>query len=770
VPQFDFGIKIGAENDTKSGITGALTGFRSFVSSIAKPISIPIRIGKSSLSAARSSLAFLRDFNLGVGGLARGAVFAAGKLDELLDAGLKFKPQLQSFESLTGKSGKSAIDMAKSLVAASNGTLTLASAIQIANRGLASGLGFDQIGTVLDFVSKKAVTTGKNAGQAVDTVVTGLARGSTLFLDDFGILVDGLEGVKRTFDSINGNGAFDSLGPAAQKAETVRQALVEMRQQIGNIGVTGKETFFVFEGIKNSLRSSVTRMLSMIANSEALRNVLVTVQGIVRGITQHFEGGGGFTELLLGKKGGKGGGLLGLGGAVMIDLGKLIGQGFMGVVLKSFTTIFQGLPGALRFIKDDLIPAIKSIMIDVGKEFGNEIRAAFAPVTADLKDFFYTLGLGVDKTIDDTKDYFGTAWLGLKRVINNTFGTDLKGPRGEKISMGSGMPPPTTPQGMLAQLSLTSALARVMTDEEERRFKYAKSHGDVVEVDYRSNGFMQSIRDVFSSQVNAAINPWAKAFTASQAVAQNQPTAPTGILGRLDSMADRVIDGIEKWSSSSFIGNLDKAADNLLDSAVAFKRTRAEFAKFQTDFSGKAASKAVIKGAVKQPGDDDIPLTQASRRNRRNRLAQIDRELNQIAKGNVFAGQQARERTRARIAKLRGEGRDVRPSDVRRIAQEEFDAVVRERSEPLRKERDQIRQMLRGDQTNRANRNFPLDPIPAGNQKIGDEVKKQTKAVESQTASLNDLVMMVTNMVGRVESMAAAMASGARRLRMARQG
>jgi hypothetical protein len=225
---FNFGIRIGAKNDTKSGISAALSGFRSLTSTLAKPITIPIRIGKAGLGAARSSLALLRDINLGVGGLARGAAFAAGKIDALIDSGLRFEPTMRSFESLTGRSGKSAVDLAKSLVAASNGTLTFLDAMRISNRGLASGLDINKIATVLDFVSKKAVTTGKSAGAAIDTVVTGLSRGSTLFLDDFGILVDGIDGVRRRFDKIKGHGAFDALGPAAQKAEIINQAMAEM--------------------------------------------------------------------------------------------------------------------------------------------------------------------------------------------------------------------------------------------------------------------------------------------------------------------------------------------------------------------------------------------------------------------------------------------------------------------------------------------------------------------------------------------------------------
>lgn len=782
---FKFGIRIGAKDDTKKSITSALSGFRSLTRSIAKPITIPIAIGRRGLNAARGSLAFLRDFNLGVGGLARGAALAAGKLDELLDDALKFEPQLRSFESLTGRSGRSAIDMAKSLVAASNGTLTLADAIKIANRGLASGLGFDQIGTVLDFVSKKAVTTGKNAGQAVDTVVTGLARGSTLFLDDFGILVDGLEGVKRTYDAINGPGAFDALGPAAQKAETVRQAMVEMRQQLGAIGVSGKESFFVFEGIKNSLRSSVQRMLAMVARSDALKTGLESVQSLVQGITSHFENGGTFSELLFGK--GNGGGLLGLGGAVMIDLGKFIAKGFMGVVLKSFARFFQTLPKVLRFIKDEIVPEIKTALIETATEIGNKL-VGLLPAS-----FRSAWGLGASKiagvkSANDVADVAGTGWLGLKSVIDSVFNTDLVGVKGQQISMGSAVAPALSPQGMMGQLAAATAIARVMTAAEEKAFTRALNRGEVTIKRLPKSTYGGQLFDRAMASVSSFIEPWVDAYDATNPLAADKPQAPKtddarGLLGRI---ADSVLGAFDSFGKMDFLADMNAAADSLLTSAVGFQKTQDALSGFLKDFPGKPVEPAGADKPKQQQNkvsDQDIPLTMAARRRQQRQMRMLDHDIRMIQQGNLGARQEARERANQRIKMLRESGRDVRPSDRRRIHAEEFSKVVAERTAALRQQRDAIAKGLDRDarlrdpdvvraRRERIRRESRGDIDAEGNiTQIGvlTERKKIVDGIQEQIEFLKRFSNTAAVIVAALDNVSSELSGATRRLRAARR-
>ncbi len=365
-----FSINIGAKDRTGGAIRAAARRFVSFARAVSKPIMIPLRIG-------RKGLALARDINVGLAPIVRG-------IDHLIERGTGLEVIRKSFESLTGKSGRQAHALARRLVDAASGTIRLAKGMQVANRAMASGLSFEQIAVAMDFVSKKAITTGISASGAIEKVITGLSRGSTLFLDDFGILVDGIEGVKRAYSSIKGAAPWDSLGPAAQKAETIRQAIAEMGGQLGRIGVTGKETIFTFQGIKNEIGNTVDTLFAAVGRSKALKNALEAVRDVVGGMTEHFQRGGGFMELLTG---GKSGGLLGILSGGVLDLGELLGRGILGGILKGFSALpelfksawvglkkmwgwaVDQIPPAivrgLSWLKTDFLPALKGTLTDM---------------------------------------------------------------------------------------------------------------------------------------------------------------------------------------------------------------------------------------------------------------------------------------------------------------------------------------------------------------------------------------------------------------------
>lgn len=319
--QFNLGYQIEAKDATRSTLASALSGVTKFARLASKPITIPLKI-------ARGGLGLLRDFNLGLRPLVAG-------LDNIIERGGRLSLVSKSFQSLTGKGAADADKLARSLVRAASGTISLIKAQETANRALGSGLDFKQLLTTMEFISKKAITTGKNASQAVDTVITGLSRGSPLFLDDFGILVNQIPGVAREFDRIKGSGAFDSLSPAARKAEVIRQAVAEMNQQMSKIGLTGKETTFIFQGIKNSLGDSVDKLVAAVAASKSLRDSLKSTRDVIGGITKFVEGGGSILEVLTGKKGGKSGGLFGLLKAGVLDLAESIGRAIAAGLLKA---------------------------------------------------------------------------------------------------------------------------------------------------------------------------------------------------------------------------------------------------------------------------------------------------------------------------------------------------------------------------------------------------------------------------------------------------
>jgi hypothetical protein len=303
-----FGIRIGARDDTQSTLSGVMSEFRSFARTVSKPITIPLKV-------AGGGLRLLRDINLGLAPVVRG-------IDRLIERGTGLEVVRKSFASLTGTSAKQAESLARHLVDASGGALRTAKAMQLANRAIASGIKVVRdLPTIMEFAAKKAATTGMEIEFAMDRIITGLSRGSAAILDDFGLLNDGLEGVKLSYDAIAGSGAFESLGPAAQKAELVRQAMGDIRRQLGRMGVSGMESVFVFQAIKTQIGDATDKLFAMVGRSGQLKSALQGVRDMISGVTEHLKKGGSIWNVLLGKEGGKSGGVFGLLKAAMLDLG-----------------------------------------------------------------------------------------------------------------------------------------------------------------------------------------------------------------------------------------------------------------------------------------------------------------------------------------------------------------------------------------------------------------------------------------------------------------
>ncbi len=358
---FNVGVRVGLHDDTRAGLRSVFSGISSLARAAAKPITVPFKI-------AQSGMGFLRDFNLGL----RPAI--AG-IDHVLTRGAALEVVTKGFETRMKTAGYGTTRLANEIVRAANGTIRLSEAMQIANRA-GDNIDFESLKTAVEFISKKSIATGKNAGEALNTVITGLIRGSTLFLDDFGILVDGVDGVKRTYDAIKGSGAFDHLGPAAQKAETIRQAIGEMRTQLSGLGISGKETIFLYEGIKNKIGDMTDGLFLAVAKSKALKDFLTGTRDVLAGIKDHFDKGGDFADLFLGKITDKikglrsGNGLLNIAGGFLADVGENIGRGILGGLLKGLAAIpdlfsgmvdwasglnFDGLKTGLKEIKDELV-------------------------------------------------------------------------------------------------------------------------------------------------------------------------------------------------------------------------------------------------------------------------------------------------------------------------------------------------------------------------------------------------------------------------------
>lgn len=352
--QFNFGYTISAQDRSAGGLRSAQSALQRFRATVTKPFQIAFNVSRRSLGLAR-------DLRLTFSGL-------ASRVKDAIEEGSNLEVVQKSFQKLTGTSRKDAEQLARFIQKSSNGTLTLAASMRLANRAITGGLhAVRQLPVVLDFISKRSIATGKDAGQALETVITGLSRGSTLFLDDFGILVDGVDGVKRSFDAIKGAGAFDALSPAAQKAETVRQAIEEMSQQQRRMGISGREQAFQLQGMSNAIRDSVSSLIQAVSHSRELNDFITNTAATIRGLSNHLRSNGGsIFDFFTGKSGGSGSGLFGVFTSFFKDVGAAMGEGLIDSVRKSLA----GTP-IERFIQKSSTPAPTSTAAAKGALFGD---------------------------------------------------------------------------------------------------------------------------------------------------------------------------------------------------------------------------------------------------------------------------------------------------------------------------------------------------------------------------------------------------------------
>ncbi|MBE7507803.1 MAG: hypothetical protein HS101_16170 [Planctomycetia bacterium] len=629
--QLGFGLRISAENDTARGLASSLSGITSFLRSAAKPVTIPIRI-------ARSGLGLLRDVNLG---LAPALRLAARGLNGILDRGGELEVRQKAFSSLTGKSAAGAGHLAKELQRASSGMLGFGDAMALGNRALASGMSFSQLATAIEFIGKKSVATGKDARQSLDTVITGLVRGSTLFLDDFGILVDGLDGVKRSYDAIHGSGAFESLGPAAQKAETVRQAISEMNAQMGKINISGRETIFITARIRNQLSDGVDRLLLAAAKSDKVKESLRGVRDTVEGITNHLQGGGSLSELIFGK--GQSGGIFGIIKGGLLDAGEALGRGIFGGLLKGIGTI-----GGL------LIAGFNNLKGQVG-----DLWEGFKQKAGEALDRFPAIAKTAFTEVVDTLTYLPQA---MKDVFGPFIG-DLKS----------------------AMLEGAGFLKDVFVDfrvwlKDKLPSVFGDAEADVVPADQPTllraaakgmatawNGFWRGIGralDYITGQNNVGPGPVALAPLPSN------PLLAAAVAAQLSAF------GPTSGGASGFFGGLRQSGEKILSGGIFGGKSRAKDAydRFREEFPAQVPTDPRDTSTV-------IPspyrLTMHARMSALRRAGVLESQLRNIQGGGAFTRQQALRDTAVEVARLRGEGNFISPRDRREI----FERMLRQRQD-----------------------------------------------------------------------------------------
>lgn len=135
----------------------------------------------------------------------------------------RFDGVRKSFNALAESQGQDAKKMLDNMRELSRGTVSDMSLMEKANNALLLGLPVDRFGDMLKVAQSASVATGQSMDFMLNSIVTGLGRGSKLMLDNLGILID-TEAAYKEYAATLGK-TSEKLTDAEKKQAFVNKAL-----------------------------------------------------------------------------------------------------------------------------------------------------------------------------------------------------------------------------------------------------------------------------------------------------------------------------------------------------------------------------------------------------------------------------------------------------------------------------------------------------------------------------------------------------------------
>lgn len=164
----------------------------------------------------------------------------------------------KSFTSMATKVGSSNDEMMKKMRAATSGMVDDMQLQRSAMQALQAGIDPTAMITSMKFVSRFALSVGKDANQLMNTVMTGLARGSAQFLDDVGIQVMGsADVVGDAIDQMNDKmleepeGAFISITQYRAEAKNLKNEIGD--NLVPTLELWEKTQVRILRGLKSAI-------------------------------------------------------------------------------------------------------------------------------------------------------------------------------------------------------------------------------------------------------------------------------------------------------------------------------------------------------------------------------------------------------------------------------------------------------------------------------------------------------------------------------------
>ncbi|WP_027368958.1 hypothetical protein [Desulfocurvibacter africanus] len=184
---------------------------------------------------------------------------------DLAERGAKRADIEGTFKRLAQAQGRAAEDMLKQLQAATKGSLSQMQGMALSTQSMMAGMDFDQTVTAIQYIQRYSKAANKDFNQLVSTIMTGLARGSTLMLDDAGILID-----QTSFLAQKSREYGRELTEIEKKSLLVSEAVAQMSRKMGALGddtMTAYDRFqqlrATWENFKDFLGNLSLRLLAL---------------------------------------------------------------------------------------------------------------------------------------------------------------------------------------------------------------------------------------------------------------------------------------------------------------------------------------------------------------------------------------------------------------------------------------------------------------------------------------------------------------------------
>jgi len=188
------------------------------------------------------------------------------------------------FEIQAQKMGDTADSILARIKASTQDTITDLQAKQLANQAGIANMTVENVTTTVAYLREYANATGKSFEQLMTTIFTGLSRGSTLMLDDAGVLIDQTDLVKQKERELG-----RELSALGQKKVIVAEAMRQMSENMDQFGdrtqsattkldrLTAKFKDFV-NNIKKNVAKDINDVLVLTTGANSIEEKMKTLQ------------------------------------------------------------------------------------------------------------------------------------------------------------------------------------------------------------------------------------------------------------------------------------------------------------------------------------------------------------------------------------------------------------------------------------------------------------------------------------------------------------